>query len=242
MAHYHPENSRGWIVASIFDGTLSSRRVSRTLKKMVADPEAKGHSDIGVQNLMYMLSVSLRPRRVLEIGTHIGMAAVIIGHALKANRYGKLITLEPAPHYFSISARYVKAARLSDFVQIWPEFSYDPNCKTRLREEMPFELIFIDGAHDYQAAAHDIAFCAELLCDNGVMVLHDVGAISHSLDPTGRGGVRQALWDFCEDNPEFRAIFLEFPVWLNNTGTAIVVKEQLEPPVFGKLAKVMAAE
>ncbi|MBV9376331.1 MAG: class I SAM-dependent methyltransferase, partial [Alphaproteobacteria bacterium] len=186
---------------------------------MAADPEAKGHSDTGVQNLVYMLCASLRPRRVLEIGTHIGTAAVIIGHALKANRYGKLITLEPAAHYFSISNRYVKAAGVSDFVQIWPVFSYDANCKLRLREEMPFELIFIDGAHDYQAAVHDIAFSAELLCKNGIMVLHDVGAISDSMDPTGRGGVRQALFDFCEDNPRFRAIFFEFPVWLNNTGT-----------------------
>ena len=178
MASYTPESSRGWIVGSTFDGSLSSWRISRTLKKMAADPEARGHSDKGVQNLIYTLAVSLRPRRVLEIGTHIGMGAVIIGQALKANGYGRLITLEPAKHYYAISSKYVRAAGVADYVQIVPNYSHDPSCKAKLKEETPFELIFIDGAHDYGNAAHDIALCAELLCDNGVMVLHDVGSIS----------------------------------------------------------------
>jgi predicted O-methyltransferase YrrM len=241
MASYTPESSRGWIVGSTFDGSLSSWRISRTLKKMAADPEARGHSDKGVQNLIYTLAVSLRPRRVLEIGTHIGMGAVIIGQALKTNGYGRLITLEPAKHYYAISSKYVRAAGVADYVQIVPNYSHDPSCKAKLKEETPFELIFIDGAHDYSNAAHDIALCAELLCDNGVMVLHDVGSISESLDPTGRGGVRQALWDFCEDNREFQAIFLEFPVWLNNTGTAVVSKQRLDPPMSGSLTKASAA-
>lgn len=237
MAPYHPENSRGWIVGSTFDGSLSSWRIRRTLKKMAADPEAKGHSDKGVQNLIFTLAVSLRPRRVLEIGTHIGMGAVIIGHALKANRYGKLITLEPAQHYYSISKKYVRTAGLTEYIQILPNFSYESRSKGVLKQEAPFELIFIDGAHDYRAATHDIALCAELLCDNGILVLHDVGSISDALDPTGGGGVRQALWDFCEQNPEFQALFLEFPVWLNNTGTAVVTKQRLDPPMIGKPAR-----
>jgi predicted O-methyltransferase YrrM len=116
-------------------------------------------------------------------------------------------------------------------VTIIPHFSYDKPCKDLLKGEAPFELMFIDGAHDYESAAHDIALGAELLCTNGIMVLHDVGAISGSLDPTSQGGVRQALVDFCDTNPEYRVIFLEFPVWLNNTGTALLSKQQLDPPV-----------
>lgn len=232
MLPYHPETSRGWIVGGAFDGSLTSWRVARTLRKMAAGREAAGHSDKGVQNLIFTLAVSLRPRRVLEIGTHIGMGSVIIGHALKSNGYGKLITLEPAGHYQKIAARYINAARVADFVQIVPHFSHEDCCKELLWTEAPYELIFIDGAHDYAAASHDIALCAELLCTNGMMVLHDVGSISGSLDPSGQGGVRQALADFCDANPAFRAIFLEFPVWLNQTGTALVAKEQLDPPVI----------
>ncbi len=242
MYLYQPENSRGWTVGSIFDGSLNSWRVGRTLKRMAADKEAPGHSDKGVQNLIFSLAVSLRPRRVLEVGTHIGTGAVIIGHALKQNGYGKLITLEPAPHYQRIAAKHVAAARVADYVTIVPHFSYDEPCKQILKAEAPFELMFIDGAHDYASAAHDIALCADLLCPNGLMVLHDVGAISGDLDQTGQGGVRQALADFCDVNPEYRPIFFEFPVWLNNTGTALVVKQQLDPPIERKREPAQSRE
>ena len=234
MRAYDPESARGWIVGATFDGSLNSWRVARTLKRMAADPEAGGHSDKGAQNLIFSLAVSLRPRRVLEIGTHIGMGAVIIGHALKRNGYGKLITLEPAAHYQRIASKNITAARVADHVTLVGLFSYEEQCKELLRAEAPFELIFIDGAHDYESAAHDIALCSELLCTNGIIVLHDVGALSGSLDPTGQGGVRQALADFCDVNTEYRVIFLEFPVWLNSTGTALLVKQHLDPPVERK--------
>lgn len=242
MHPYNPESARGWIVGAIFDGSLNSWRVARRLKRMEADPEAGGHSDKGVQNLIFSLAVSLRPRRVLEIGTHIGMGSVIIGHALKQNGYGKLITLEPAPHYQRIAAKNIAAARVADHVTMVGLFSYQEACKELLKAEAPFELIFIDGAHDYDAAAHDIALCADLLCTNGIMVLHDVGALSNSLDPTGQGGVRQALVDFCDANPEYRSIFLEFPVWLNSTGTALLAKQHFDPPVERKRKLRASAE
>jgi predicted O-methyltransferase YrrM len=231
MHPYKPESSRGWVVGTVAGGSLNNWRIARTLTRMDADPEAAGHSDKGVQNLIFSLAVSLRPRRVLEIGTHIGTGAVIIGHALKNNSYGRLITLEPAAHYRRAATKYVAAARLTDYVSIIPYFSYEVECKRLLEREAPFELIFIDGAHDYASAAHDIRLCAELLCTNGIMVLHDVGGMSGSLDPTGQGGVRQALADFCDEQPLYRAIFFEFPVWLNNTGTALVAKQQLDPPI-----------
>ena len=79
---------------------------------------------------------------------------------MKYNGYGKLISLEPAPHYRAISAKYVAAARVADYVNIVPHFSYDEACQELLRSEAPFELVSIDGAHDYASAAHDIALCA----------------------------------------------------------------------------------
>jgi predicted O-methyltransferase YrrM len=239
---YNPEGSRGWVVSPIYAGLFGWWRVSRVLRRMQRHSEAPGGSDIGVQNLMVALTTSLRPRRILEIGTHIGMGAVVVGHALKINQYGKLLTLEPAAHYQQYAARNVRAAGVQDYVEIVPYFSSDSACKERLRAEAPFELIFIDGAHDYDAVAHDLRLCAEVICDNGLILCHDVGRISPSLDPTGKGGGRQALWDFGVENPELRTIFLEFPVWLNDTGTAIVTRQKLLPdPRLGQL-HAMAAQ
>ena len=55
-------------------------------------------------------------------------------------------------------------------------------------------------------------------------------------------GRRQAgTRGFLRNHSELRAIFLEFPVWLNNTGTAIVAKQHLDPPVLSSRAQAAEA-
>lgn len=217
---------RGWEVLPVFDG---NRQLTEALQAMMSSDEAPGHSDVGIQNLLYSEILNNRPRRVLEIGTHIGTASVIMGSALMRNGYGKLLTLEPQAHYQDIAAKNVEAAGVSSCVEILPFFSYQQECQDRLEEEAPFDLIFIDGAHDYESARHDIELCYSLLRINGLMILHDVGKRSPLMDPGGNGGVRRALHDFSEANPESRVIFREYPIWLNECGAALVTKQLLNP-------------
>jgi len=197
---------------------------------MVAREEAAGHSDIGTLNTLHTFIVNLRPRRVLEVGTHIGTGAVVIGSALRLNGYGKLLTLEPHAYYQAFAAENVKAADLTSYVEIIPHFSYDPECQARLRQEAPFEIIYIDAMHYYDDALFDITLCAELLAPNGMMFLHDTGVYSPEMDQTGKGGVRRALNDFSKKHPEYKVTFLEYPLWLNPCGLGIVCKEVLSPP------------
>jgi predicted O-methyltransferase YrrM len=75
---YNPENSRGWIVETVY----ANDPASKILDQMHNDPEAPGESDIGIRNLLYTMILNLRPRRVLEIGCHIGSGAIVIGAAL----------------------------------------------------------------------------------------------------------------------------------------------------------------
>ena len=225
---YNPEPSRGWIVEAIYD---NDRRTRRTLACMQKDPEAPGESDVGIRNLIYTMVLNLRPRIVLEIGCHIGNGAVVIGSALRKNGYGKLITLEPAPHYQQIAAKYIAKSRLQSFVQIVPQYSYDPSCQEFLRQQAPFDLIFIDGAHEYDAAMADIVLSAEIMHDNGIAILHDTGRMSSEIDRSGKGGVRRALHDYVGIHPDMRSIYLEHPLWLNPCGAAILCRQILEPPV-----------
>jgi predicted O-methyltransferase YrrM len=226
---YEPEPSRGWSVLPVYDGSIADERFSRILRAMMADPEAGGHSDVGIQNLIFSLAINLRPRRVLEIGTHIGIGAVIIGHALKANGYGKLFTVEPAQHCRQRATQYILEAGVSNFIEVISDLSTSENCKNILREEYPYDLIFIDGSHQYADALHDIELCYSLLRPNGVIVLHDVGRLSSEFDQSGSGGARQALIDFRSKTPAARTIYLEHPLWLNPTGAALLCKEQLDP-------------
>jgi predicted O-methyltransferase YrrM len=78
---YNPENSRGWVAEAVY----SNAPAFKLLKKMYNDPEAPGQSDIGIRKLLYTTVLNLRPRRVLEIGCHIGSAAIVMGAALRRN-------------------------------------------------------------------------------------------------------------------------------------------------------------
>jgi predicted O-methyltransferase YrrM len=223
---YQPEPSRGWEVLPTYNGDETLMRV---LALMMEDRESPGHSDVGIQNLLYSEILNSRPHRVLEIGTHIGTASVIMGRALARNNYGKLLTLEPQAHYQRIAQGYIDAADVAPWVEIVPLFSYQPECVQRLADEAPFDLIFIDGAHEYEAALHDIRTCYGLLRDNAILVLHDVGRLSPDLDGSQRGGARRALFDFSAETPGARVIYREHPLWLNHCGAALVCKQALEP-------------
>jgi predicted O-methyltransferase YrrM len=223
---YQPEESRGWDVLPVYE---SDATLMRVLETMMTDAEAPGHSDVGIQNMLYSEVLNTRPRRVLEVGTLIGTAAVIIGSALKRNGYGKLLTLEPQAHCRAIATDYVAAADVSSWVEILPYFSYQDECRERLDAEAPFDLIFIDGAHEYDAARHDIELCYSLLRENGLLILHDVGKHSPAMDQSGQGGVRRALHEFASATPEARVIFREYPLWLNHCGAGLVCKQALNP-------------
>lgn len=61
--------------------------------------------------------------------------------------------------------------------------------------EAKFDLIYIDGDHLYDAVAQDIANCAKLLEEGGVMVVDDADP-NHS-----HFGVYRAVQEFCVNNP-----------------------------------------
>jgi predicted O-methyltransferase YrrM len=168
---------------------------------------------------------------VLEIGCHIGSGAVVIGSALKTNDYGKLFTLEPQGHYANLAERFIRQANLAQWVEVVRHFSHQDECKAKLKREGPFDVIFIDGSHEYDDAFHDIALSYDLLRSNGVAVLHDVGRHSPAMDTSQQGGVRKALHDFTKDTPGASTIYFEHPLWPNPCGAALLCKQDLEPAV-----------
>jgi predicted O-methyltransferase YrrM len=224
---YSPAPARGWIVHPVY---VSDTLVTQVLEDMDRDPDASGFSDVGTRNLLYCFCVSMKPRRVLEIGTHIGFSSLVIGSALRLNKFGRLLTVEPHDRYREAARKYLQKASLDDLVDIFPGFSYEAACQKRLREEAPFEIIYLDAAHDYDSASHDIQLCSELVSENGLVIFHDTGVQSPSMDPSGRGGVRAALNQFTLSNPGFKTIYFEHPLWLNPCGAAIICPQRLDPP------------
>ena len=45
-----------------------------------------------------------------------------------------------------------------------------------VKEESPFDMIYIDGSHNYEDVVIDILFCDELLKQNGLLVMDDASS------------------------------------------------------------------
>ncbi len=223
-------DTRGWSVLPTFQPLQFSQLYLDAIERISADPECPGHSDVGVRNLLFSLILSLKPDAVLEIGGHIGSAAIVMGEALRLNRFGRLTSLEPQNHYFEKLVGYIKMAGLEEQVNPIQGFSYEDSVLEQLKRVAPFEIIFLDACHDYQIVLDEISKYRELLCENGLIVMHDTSIHGRSFDTTNKGGVRQALLDATRRFEDLVPILLEYPLWLNNCGAAILCKQQIARP------------
>lgn len=112
---------------------------------------------------------------VVEIGSHQGRSTIILGHAARAVGArvvavdafvdGRLFGGSATRSLFEAN---IRAAGLTDVVELVVGYS------TRLRRswDRPFDLLYIDGKHDYWTYTDDLRWSAHLPSDASVLV-HD---------------------------------------------------------------------
>lgn len=137
--------------------------------------------------------------KILEIGSFNGSSAMVIGHAVKG-RGIKIFCIDPWHDYLS-QEDFVDIARerISDSNIIMQEFvkntsflgtqlkmlrGFSADFATMLAGQ-DFDLIFIDGAHDYDSVRADIMIGLSALRPGGLLTGHDYHSCGH--------GVRQAV-------------------------------------------------
>lgn len=112
-------------------------------------------------------------KRVLEIGSYYGLSTVCL-----ARTADHVVAIDPhdgrgTPLPFDTFAEFTaNLARFGVEKTVYPlrvtfaEWDAPPDTK-------PFDLIYIDGAHDYGSVAADIAKALTLLADDGLIACHD---------------------------------------------------------------------
>jgi predicted O-methyltransferase YrrM len=212
--------TRGWDVVPAFASPPILR--PEVMAEMNAHAERSGETSWGTRNMLAAFVLSMRPGLFLEIGSHIGCSAVTVGSAMKANDFGRMVCLEPLPHYFALLQHFVDRAGVRDFVKPLQMRSTDPALERHLGGKP--DMIFIDADNSYTPAKRDIAITTGLLAEGGVIFLDDTSkTASRSYCREGRGGVRQALLDFEREQPgKWDVMIFEPPFWLNPCGLAMM--------------------
>jgi predicted O-methyltransferase YrrM len=125
------------------------------------------------QALLYTLIRNLRPEYVFEIGTYKAGTTEAICRALLANNKGTAHAVDP------FQGEYIAAV-----LKFWPPELFR-HVRLHMKDSMAFfgdmerqrihpELVFVDGNHEYEYAAFDIACGARLLAPGGFIFVDNI--------------------------------------------------------------------
>jgi predicted O-methyltransferase YrrM len=146
----------------------------------------------GDRRALYHLVAHFRPKRVLEIGTHVGASTLYIARGLR--RFvdsGSLTTADivdvngPKAAWKSAGMPAPPARYISDFgLEGIATFVTRPAAEM-LRTSEHYDLIFLDGDHSSRAVYREISAALRILNPAGLIVLHDFYPGGRPLTPDG---------------------------------------------------------
>src|SRR5919198_5256827 len=120
---------------------------------------------------LYRLAKACTGRGVIvEIGSWRGKSTTCLGLGSKAGSLVPIFAIDPhSEHTFGDFKRNIDAAGISDLVTPMPGRSQD------LAEgfDQPIELLFIDGAHQYDLVLEDFERWVPKVVEGGVVAMHD---------------------------------------------------------------------
>src|ERR1700687_5478886 len=150
--------------------------------------------------LLYSFVRSQRPDTVVEIGTFKGWTAQVIARALHAAGYGTVHTVGPFDSEAFLPLYDHVPEELKTRCKFYPLTSMDffVHCE---RERMRFDLVFIDGNHDYEYAMFDIQSAARSINPGGYIIADNIsqsGPYYAALDFLAQ----QPEWDDCGTRPK----------------------------------------
>ena len=88
-------------------------------------------------------------------------------------------------------------------------YSQEKHTIEKAKENLPFDMIFIDGCHDYEIVIQDIKNYSEMLKVNGYLILDDASLYITNPYGTflGHPDVGKAIQDNIENNPQFTHLY-----------------------------------
>lgn len=177
------------------------------------DPQKPGFTsfnDAGIETetgeFLYSMVRLLKPKRVLETGTHIGVGAAYMGQALKDNKEGKLDTIEFLPEIYERAKQRIADLNLQDFVtnHYGDVAKFDPHYGTDGPVDPgPYQLILLDT--EPQTRFAELIKFFPYLQEGGFVFIHDLHRHMHQIPNEDHG----FAWPFGPIPEEMKALVRE---------------------------------
>jgi predicted O-methyltransferase YrrM len=122
-------------------------------------------TSMGEKMLLYWLIRELKPKVVIETGTHRGLTSLYMAHALFDNGEGHLTTCDPNPEWYA-KGNFAKFPELSPFITF-------KLCKGKDLEVENIDFAFIDGFHEFTDVLEELHMLLPRMSETSVAVFHD---------------------------------------------------------------------
>jgi predicted O-methyltransferase YrrM len=179
------EGLRAWRQSEAFERIFASYRDYPSRSVMSDESRA----------LLHHLILMRRPERVLEIGTYNAGTTEVMARALWEAGHGHIETIDPfgGERCPPILATY--PPKLQERISFYP-VSSAAHVDQALSRNTSYDMVLIDGNHEFEFALFDLLCTARLIRPGGLVVLDNVDQM----------GPRYATKLFLQENPQWRDI------------------------------------
>lgn len=169
----------------VVDYGAGTRGGTRPPVRAVAEVYRRAATGPAWGRFLFGLARGLRPRRVLELGTNLGVGAAHLAAALSLNEAeggpaGRLVTLEGAPALAALARGHLADLGHADRAEVvvGPFAETLPGVASgggpSADADTGFDLVFVDGHHEPAAALGYLGTVWDALAPGAVVVLDDV--------------------------------------------------------------------
>lgn len=175
-----------------------------------------------IANLLH----AVRARRVVEIGTHVGMSALYICHALREIGWPDAVL-----HTFEITDRAERACRnlerfgYEKMAHVHQVSSHGPEAIPIREAVSPIDVVLVDGDHSFKGSYADFCFWVPAVRPGGFLIFHDISEeFEREYLRNGSRSVFTTLKRIEARHPGYEIIRMIPPHYHNTTSMAIVQK------------------
>lgn len=195
----------------------------------------------GDRRAIYYLIMAIKPKSVLEIGTHIGASTLHIARALKRLKNGGVVTSvdivdvnDPTHGPWKKKKLPSSPRDLASQLECLDHIEFlTTSCLSFMEKtDKKFDFIFLDGDHMARAVYKEVGAALSILNDGGIILLHDYYPDAKPLFPDNNiiSGPYFALKRIKKENPAIDTLPLGELPWLTKQGSrmtslALIVKK-----------------
>ena len=167
----------------------------------------EGHTQQSIEQTYFLSKISQKKENIFEIGFNGGHSAETF---LKNNISTKVLSCDIGWHYYSKFGEFYLKKKFGNRFQMIIEDSKTLVPKLSENTNKKFDLIYIDGGHEYKDARDDILKSKELAHDKSILVVDDVVERNMQHLDHSNSGPTKAWKEFLENGFVSALEYLEF--------------------------------